>query len=44
MPASVDNVNAPAGRIALVLALDGARGSFGFKGSADAPLPETRGR
>ena len=44
MPASVDNVNTPAGRIALVLALDGARGSFGFKGSADAPVPETRGR
>jgi hypothetical protein len=44
MPASVDNVNTPAGRIALVLTLDGARGSFGFKGSADAPLPETGGR
>ena len=44
MPASVDNVNAPAGRIALVLTLDGARGTFGFKGSADAALPEPRGR
>ena len=44
MPASVDNVDAPGGRIALVLALDGARGSFGYKSSADAPLPEARGR
>ena len=44
MPASVDNVDAPGGRVALVLALDGARGNFGFKSSADAPLPETRGR
>ncbi|HEX8646278.1 MAG TPA: copper transporter [Thermoleophilaceae bacterium] len=44
MPASVDNVDTPSGRIALVLGLAGARGSFGFKGSADAPLPEPRGR
>ena len=44
MRASVDAVNTPAGRIALVLALDGARGSFGFKDSADAPLPEARRR
>ncbi|HEX8742926.1 MAG TPA: copper transporter [Thermoleophilaceae bacterium] len=44
MPASVDAVDSPAGRIALVLALDGARGSFGFKSSADGPLPEPRGR
>ena len=44
MPASVDNVDTPSGRIALVLSLAGARGSFGFKGSADAPLPEPRGR
>jgi hypothetical protein len=42
MPASVDAVDTPGGRIALVLALDGARGSFGFKDSADAPLPERR--
>jgi hypothetical protein len=44
MPASVDNVDTPSGRIALVLALTGARGSFGFKSSADAPLPEPRDR
>ena len=44
MRASVDAVNTPAGRIALVLALDGARGSFGFKDSANAPLPEARRR
>jgi hypothetical protein len=44
MPASVDNVDTPSGRIALVLGLAGARGSFGFKDSADAPLPEPRGR
>jgi hypothetical protein len=44
MRASVDAVDTPGGRIALVLALDGARGSFGFKDSADAPLPEARGR
>ncbi|HEX8743918.1 MAG TPA: copper transporter, partial [Thermoleophilaceae bacterium] len=44
MPASVDSVDTPAGRIALVLTLAGARGSFGFKDSADAPLPEPRGR
>lgn len=37
---SVDSVDVPAGRAALVFALEGARGSFGFKGSADAPLPE----
>jgi hypothetical protein len=44
MPASVDSVNTPGGRIALVLTLAGARGSFGFKDSADAPLPPRRGR
>lgn len=37
---SVDSVDVPAGRAALVFALEGARGSFGFKDSADAPLPE----
>jgi hypothetical protein len=36
---SVDDVDAPQGRIALALALAGARGSFGFKKTADAPLP-----
>jgi len=44
MPASVDNVDTPAGRIALVLALRGARGTFGFKDTADGPLPEPSGR
>jgi hypothetical protein len=41
--ASVDSVNVAAGRAALVFALEGARGSFGFKGTADAPLPEPPG-
>ena len=44
MPASVDSVDTPGGRISLVLALAGARGSFGLKSTADAPLPEARGR
>jgi hypothetical protein len=38
--ASVDSVDTPAGHIALVLTLRGARGTFGLKNSADAPLPE----
>ncbi|MEX2196499.1 MAG: copper transporter [Thermoleophilaceae bacterium] len=37
---SVDNLDEAAGRIALVFALDGARGRFGFKDSAEEPLPE----
>ena len=41
---SVDSVDLPAGRAALVFALGGARGSFGFKDTADAPLPEPPGR
>ncbi|HEX8066471.1 MAG TPA: copper transporter [Thermoleophilaceae bacterium] len=44
LPASVDAVDSPGGRIALVLALRGARGSFGYKSSADEPLPQPRGR
>jgi hypothetical protein len=36
---SVDDVDSAGGRIALVLALTGARGSFGYKKTADAPLP-----
>ena len=36
---SVDDVDQPAGRVALALALDGAEGNFGFKGTADSPLP-----
>lgn len=43
LPATVDSVDTPGGRIALVLALAGARGNFGFKDTADAPLPEPRG-
>ena len=41
---SVDSVDVPAGRAALVFALEGARGSFGFKDTADAPLPEPPAR
>jgi hypothetical protein len=37
---SVDDVDTAGGRIALVLALDGARGNFGYKKTADAPLPK----
>jgi hypothetical protein len=36
---SVDDVDLAGGRLALVLALDGARGSFGVKDTAEAPLP-----
>jgi hypothetical protein len=36
---TVDNVDQPAGHAALALALAGARGNFGFKDGADAPLP-----
>jgi hypothetical protein len=39
---TVDNLDEAAGRIALVFALDGERGSFGFKDSAEEPLPEPR--
>ena len=37
--ATVDNADQPAGRVALALALDGATGNYGFKSTADAPLP-----
>jgi hypothetical protein len=36
---SVDNVDQPAGRIALVLVLGGDEGNYGVKNTADAPLP-----
>jgi hypothetical protein len=36
---TVDNVDQPAGHAALALTLAGARGNFGFKDTADAPLP-----
>lgn len=39
---SVDSIDTPGGRLALVLALDGARGRFGFKPGADRPLPDAR--
>ncbi|HEX8075454.1 MAG TPA: copper transporter [Thermoleophilaceae bacterium] len=37
---SVDDVDSGGGRAALALALAGASGSFGYKKSADAPLPK----
>ena len=37
---SVDSVDLPGGRAALVFALSGAEGTFGFKPTAEAPLPE----
>ena len=37
---TVDNLDEAAGRIALLFALEGARGAFGFKDSAEEPLPE----
>jgi hypothetical protein len=40
---SVDDVDSAGGRIALVLALAGARGSFGYKKTADGPLPAPPG-
>ena len=39
---TVDDVDQPAGRIAVVLALAGTKGHFGFKSTADAPLPPLR--
>ncbi len=36
---TVDDLDIPPGRIALVLALAGSRGNFGFKKTAEAPLP-----
>lgn len=37
---SVDDVDLPAGQLALVFAMLGAEGSFGIKGSADRLLPD----
>jgi len=37
---SSDSVDKSGGRMALVLALTGAKGSYGFKSTADQPLPE----
>jgi hypothetical protein len=36
---TVDDIDIPPGRIALVLTLTGRRGDFGFKKTAEAPLP-----
>lgn len=36
---TVDDIDIPPGRIALVLTLTGRRGDFGFKKTAQAPLP-----
>jgi hypothetical protein len=41
---TVDDVDQPAGRVALALALAGAEGNFGFKDTADSPLPAGRKR
>jgi hypothetical protein len=41
---SIDSVDVPGGRAALVLALAGADGSFGFKETADEVLPELPSR
>ncbi len=38
--ASVDDIDQPAGQLAMVFALLGAEGSFGVKGSADRLLPD----
>jgi hypothetical protein len=37
---SADSVDRSGGKIALVFALAGAKGNFGFKSSAEAPLPD----
>jgi hypothetical protein len=39
---TVDDVDIPPGRIALVLTLTGSEGSYGYKQTADAPLPPPR--
>jgi len=36
---TVDNADQPAGHVALALTLAGAAGNYGFKSTADAPLP-----
>jgi hypothetical protein len=40
VPATVDNLDQLAGKVALVLALDGADGNFGVKETADSLLPD----
>ena len=41
--ATVDDIDQPAGHVTLALALAGAEGNFGFKDTADAPLPPLGG-
>ena len=41
---TVDDVDQPAGKIAVVLTLTGVEGNYGFKNTADAPLPPARSR
>ena len=36
---TVDDLDIPPGRIALILTLAGRTGNFGFKKTAEAPLP-----
>jgi hypothetical protein len=40
---TVDNIDIPPGRIALALTLTGRTGNFGFKKTAEAPLPPAPG-
>ena len=40
VPATVDNVDLPSGRVALAYSLAGAEGHFGSKSTADSLLPE----
>ncbi len=42
MPATVDSIDLVAGRVALAYALDGARGNYGVKSTADRLLPTLR--
>jgi hypothetical protein len=37
---SVDSVDLPGGRLALVFVLNGEKGKYGIKSTADAPLPK----
>jgi hypothetical protein len=37
---SVDSIDLPAGRLALVFTLDGEKGTYGIKSTAQAPLPK----
>ena len=41
---TVDDIDQPAGKVALVLTLAGAEGNFGFKDTAEGPLPPAAGK